>query len=88
MKIFYKGSFHWITESNINCENNEINYYDRKYNGKIKDHIRMQVCNFCKYPKDEVASKARVCQQQTNVADCGWCLYCCKCFLFITKRRY
>ena len=67
VQILHNGSFHWLTVSNINCEKNEINYYDSLFHGKIKDHIKMQVCNLYKCPEDEVVIKVRICQQQPMV---------------------
>ena len=71
MQILHNGSFYWIKVSNIIYQKNEIIYYDSLYNGKIKDHMKMQVRNLYKCPKDEVVIKVRVCQQQTNAVDCG-----------------
>ena len=55
----------------INCEKNERNYYDSLFHGKMKTHIKMQVCNLYKCPEDEIVIKVRICQQQTNAVDCG-----------------
>ena len=71
VQILHNGSFYWINVSNINYQKNGIIYYDNLYNCKIKDHIKMQVRNLYKCPKDEVAIKVRVCQQETNAVDCG-----------------
>ena len=71
VQILHNGSFHWVTLSNINCQKNEINYYGSLFHGKIKDHIKMQVCNLYECPEDEVVIKVRICQQQTNAVDCG-----------------
>ena len=68
MQILHDGSFHWITVSNINCEKKSNKLL---FSGKIKDHIKMQVCNLYKCLKDEVAIKVCVCKQQTNAVDCG-----------------
>ena len=71
VQILHDGSFHWITVSNINCEKYIINYCDSLFHGKIKDHIKMQVCNLYKCPKDEVVIKVCICKQQTNTVDYG-----------------
>ena len=63
VQILHNGSFHWITISNISSEKNEINYYDSLFHGKIKDHIKMQVCNFYKCPEDDDVMRVYVCQQ-------------------------
>ena len=71
VQILHNSSFHWMTVSNINCEKNKVNYYDSLFHGKIKDHIKMHVCNLYKCPEDEVVIKVRICQQKTNAVDCG-----------------
>ena len=68
-----KGSenYHWVVISNINCSKDEINYYDSLFYGKIRDHVKMQICNIFKCNGKELTVNVKACKQQTNGDDCG-----------------
>ena len=71
VKILHIGNYHWVVISNINCSKNEIDYYDRLFYGKLRDHVKMQVCNTFKCSGKELTIHKKACQQQTNGVDCG-----------------
>ena len=50
---------------------NETNYYDSLFYGKIKGHVKMQACNIYKFLEEELSVNVRACQQQSNRIDCG-----------------
>ena len=31
--------------TNFNCGENEVDFYDSLFHGRVKDHIKMQICN-------------------------------------------
>ena len=45
VQILHNGWYHWVFVSNINFTNNKINYYDSLFHWRIKDHVKMQICN-------------------------------------------
>ena len=51
--------------------NNEINCYESLLHEKIKDHVKMQICNMYKFFEEELSVNVRACQQQSNRVDCG-----------------
>ena len=71
VQILHNGNYHWVVISNINCSKDEMNYYDRLFHGKIRDHVKMQICNIFKCSGKELAVNMKAFQQQTNVVDCG-----------------
>ena len=46
---------------------NETNYDDSLFYGKIKGHVKMQACNIYKFFEEELSVNVRVCQQQSIV---------------------
>ena len=64
-------NYHWDVISNINCSKDEINYYDSLFHGKIRDHVKMQICNIFKCSGKELIVNVKACQQQTKDVDCG-----------------
>lgn len=59
---------HWITISNINSVQNNINVYDSLY--KCMDHdTKLLICNYCKSKKLKL--NIMNVQQQQNESDCG-----------------
>ena len=40
---------------------NEINFYDSVFHGKIKDHVKMQICNMCEFFEVELSVHVRAC---------------------------
>ena len=71
VQILHNGNYHWVVVSNINCSKDEINYYDSLFHGKIRDHVKMQICSIFKCSGNELTVNVKACQQQTNGADCG-----------------
>ena len=71
VQILDNGNYHWVLISNINCSKNEIDYYGSLVHVKIKDHVKMQICNIFKCSGKELTVNVKACQQQTNGIDCG-----------------
>ena len=71
VQILHNGNYHWVVISNINCSKDEINYYDSLFYGKIRDHVKMQICNIFKCNGKELTVNVKACKQQTNGDDCG-----------------
>ena len=69
-QILHNGNCHWVVISNINCSKDEINYYDSLFHGKIRDNVKMQICNIFKCSGKELTVNVKACQQQTNEIDC------------------
>ena len=48
-QILHNGSLHWIAISNLNCQDgSSIEYFDSLFHGRVKDHIKLQICNLFK----------------------------------------
>ena len=71
VQILHNVNYHWIVISNINCSKDETNYYDSLFHGKIRDHVKMQICNIFICSGKELMVNVKACQQQTNGVDCG-----------------
>ena len=71
VQILHNGNYQWVVISNINCSKDETNYYDSLFHGKIRDHVKMQICNIFKCSGKELTVNVKACQQQTNGVDCG-----------------
>ena len=69
-QILHNGNYHWVVINNINCSKDEIDYYDSLFHGKIRDHVKMQICNIFKCSGKELTVNVKACQQQTNGVDC------------------
>ena len=71
VQILHNGNYHWVVISNINRSKDEMNYYDSLFHGKIRDHVKMQICNIFKCNGKELTVNVKACKQQTNGDDCG-----------------
>ena len=71
VQILHNGNYHWVVISNINRSKDEMNYYDSLFHGKIRDHVKMQICNIFKCNGKELTVNVKACKQQTNGVDCG-----------------
>ena len=71
VQILHNRNYHWVVIRNINCSKDEMNYYDSLFHGKIRDHVKMKICNIFKCSGKELTVNVKACQQQTNGADCG-----------------
>ena len=54
VQILHDESYHWVVVSNINCTKNKRNYYDGLLHGGMEDHVKMQICNMCKYFEEDL----------------------------------
>ena len=70
-QLLHNGSYHWVLVSNYNCEEGHIDYFDSHFHGRIKDHVKLQICNLYKSGNDNITVNVRMCQQQSNGVDCG-----------------
>ena len=48
-----------------------IDYYDSLFHGRIRDHVKLHICNIYKSENSLLQINIRPCQQQTNGVDCG-----------------
>ena len=71
VQILHNNSFHWVTVSNLNSKHRTIDYYDRLFHGRIRDHVTLQICNICKSENSLLQINTRSCQQQINGVNCG-----------------
>ena len=49
----------------------EMKHYDSLFHEKIKDHVKMKICNMYKFFEEKLSVNVRVCQQQSNHVGCG-----------------
>ena len=71
VQILHTNNFHWVMATNINCDDDTVDLYDSWFHAKVKDHIKLQICNIYKSKSFELKINVRSCQQQTNGLDCG-----------------
>ena len=71
VQILHNNNFHWVTVSNLNSKHGAIDYYDSLFHGRIRDHVKLQICNIYKSENSLLQINIRSCQQQTNGVDCG-----------------
>ena len=64
MQILHNENYQWVVISIINCSKDEINYYDSIIHGKIRDHVKMQICKDFKCIGKELTVNVKACQQQ------------------------
>ena len=69
-RILHNRNYHWVVISNINCSKDEIDYCDSLFHGKIRDHVKMLICNIFKCSGKELTVNVKACQQQANGIDC------------------
>ena len=70
VKVLHNGSYHWVVVININCTKLKTNYCNSLFHGRIKGHVKRQICNMCKFFEEELSLNFRACQQQWNGVDC------------------
>ena len=70
-QVLHNNKFHWVTVSNLNSKHETINYYDSLFYGRIRDHVKLQICNIYKSENSLLQISIRSCQQQTSGVDCG-----------------
>ena len=71
VQILHNGNYHWVVISNINCSKDEINLNGSLFYGKIRGHVKMQICNIFKCNGKELTVNVKACKQQTNGDDRG-----------------
>ena len=71
VQILHNGNYHWVVISNINCSKNKIDSYNSLFHGKIKDHVKMQLCSIFKCSGKELKVNVKAGQQQKNGVDCS-----------------
>ena len=57
--------------SNLSSKHGTIEYYDSLFHGRIRDHVKLQICNIYKSENSLLQINIRSCRQQTNGVDCG-----------------
>ena len=57
--------------SNLNSKHGTIEYYDSLFHGRIRDHVKLQICNIYKSENSLLQINIRSCHQQSNGVDCG-----------------
>ena len=65
-QVLHNNKFHWVTVSNLNSKHETINYYDSLFYGRIRDHVKLQICNIYKSENSLIQISIRSCQQQTS----------------------
>ena len=71
VQILHNGSLHCVVVTKIGSTDGKIRYYDSLYHGRIKDRIKVQICNILKSPKNSLKIKICKSQQQSNGVNNG-----------------
>ena len=45
LQILHNNNFNWVAVSNLNSKHGTIDYYDSLFHGRIRDHVKLQICN-------------------------------------------
>ena len=71
LQILHNNRAHWVAISTYNCKNDEVDYYDGLFPGRINDFVKQQICALMQADVDVLKINVMPVQQQTNSVDCG-----------------